>query len=133
MKTIIFFFLLTVTYFAQVNGCVWESTFDTTGNTNYHVCKNPHEFAFLTITLADSGDTVIVYSGTNKVDSTYDDEDYTPVSLVDISTGDDADNGIITGNEARHTYMIKWAYKRANFKVWAKKAPNGESYTFEVY
>jgi len=133
MKTIIFFFLLTAQYFAQINGCLFEATIDTTGESNYHACGQSHQFAFLTIALADSGDTVIVYSGTNKPDSTIEDEDYDAISLVDISTGDDVDNGLITGDEAIHTYFIKWAYKRTNFKVYAYKAPNGASYTLEFY
>jgi hypothetical protein len=133
MKTIIFFFLLTVQYFAQVQGCVFSETLDTTGSINNHKCGSAMEFWYLTVALADSGDTLIVYSLADNPDSTIDDEDSVAVSMVDITTGDDVDNGIITGNEARHTYLLKWAYKRKSVKLFAYKAPNGISYILGAY
>lgn len=133
MKAIILFFLFTVTYFAQVQGCIFSETLDTTGAINNHQCRSAMEFWYLTVALDDSADTLIVYSLVDNPDSTIDDEDSVAVSMVDITTGDDVDNGIITGNEARHTYLLKWAYKKKSLKLYAYKAPNGISYVLGAY
>ena len=133
MKTIILFFLLTVTYFAQVNGCVWQNaTIDTTGNTNYYWCKHAKEFAYLTVALDNANDTLLIYTGTNLPDSTYDDQVYVLANLIDVTTNAEVDSGVVTGFTTAHTFKIN-AYKRASIKIYAQAAENGEVYQLEFY
>ena len=133
MKTIILFVLSSIYTFGQVQGCIFTSTLDTTGSVNNHKCGSAMEFWYLTIALSDSSDSIYVYALVDNPDSTIDDEDSVAVSMIDISTGDDVDNGLITGNEARHTYMLKWAYRHKSIKIWAKASAGGETYILGAY
>src|SRR4030065_1260580 len=112
MKTIKYFiafaifFLFTSFMPAQVQGCVWTATLADTGEVDYYQCRSATEFWRFTIALVDSQDTIKIYTGTNLPDSTYEDEIYSQVSLVEQHTGDTVTE--ITGDEAQHSYFIKW-------------------------
>jgi len=123
--------IFSIQTFAQTQGCVWTAAADTTGETDYYQCRSAMEFFYLTVALVDSADSIIVYSGTNLPDSTYEDEIYTQVSLKDISSGDI--KTLITGDEATHTYMPLWGYKRKNIKIEAYSISDTTVYYLESY
>jgi len=131
MKTIILFFFLTVQYFAQVQGCVWTATLQDTGEVDYYQCRSASEWWFITVALIDSSDTIKVYSGTNLPDSTYEDEVYSLIGLKDLTTGNDVE--VITGDEARHTYLPLYGVKRKNLKIEATAWSDTLTYYVETY
>ena len=69
--------------------------------------------------------------GTNKPDSLYTAEDYSQVSVR--RTSDWTDYTEITGNEARHTYLILGGYKRKNIMIKATAISDTTNYTLEGY
>ena len=94
--------IFSIQTFAQVQGCVWTAALDTTGETDYYQCRSAMDHFFITVALVDSGDTITVYSGTNLPDSTYNDEIFTRISLMDLDSNKVVD--VITGDELTHTY-----------------------------
>jgi hypothetical protein len=134
MKKIILialFAIFSIPLFAQVQGCVWTATLADTGEADYYQCRSASEFWRFTIALVDSQDTVKIYTGTNLPDSTYEDEIYTQTSVVDINSGDT--KTLITGDEARHTYFLKWGYKIKNIKIEATAWEDTTTYYIETY
>lgn len=131
MKTIIFFFLLTATYFAQSKACQFISQLDSVG-TNYHECVQASEFAVLSITLGAAGDTVYVGIGTNLADSTTQQQEYSNIVVTDLTTGSEVT--LITGNTtANRKYFIKWGYKQKCVRLTASSNANDTNYILEFY
>ena len=120
--------LFTAPMWAQVQGCNFESAVDTTGETDYWQCRGNGEFWFIDVALIDSSDTLTVWLGTNKPDSTYTAEDYTQVNVRDLADwGTDATE--ITGDEAEHKYMILAGYKFKNIMIKANAISDTTNYT----
>lgn len=130
MKTLIFFFLLTATYFSQVR--VWSANIDTTGETVYKSCENPHSIWYFTVALIDSGDTIKIYGGTNQPDTAVASEKYSQLYLQDIADSSGHSN-VITGDEAWHTYIILNQDRRKNIKLEATAIDDTTAYIIEVY
>lgn len=133
MKKLTLLIILFCAYisYAQVQGCVWTAALDTVGETDEYQCRSAMEFFYITVALVDSADSIIVYSGTNLPDSTYDDEIYTQVSLKDITDGEIYQ--VISGDEATHTYMPLWGYKRKNIRLEAYSISDTTVYYLESY
>ena len=123
--------IFSIQTYAQVQGCVWTATLADTGEVDYYQCRSAGEFWRFTIALNDSSDTVKVYTGTNLPDSTYEDEVYSQVVLTDQNSGDDVTE--VTGDEARHTYFVKWGYKIKNIKIEATAWSDTTTYYLETY
>ena len=75
-QLIVFLILLSGISFAQVR--VWSADLDTTGQTAYYSAERPHQIWYFTTALADSGDTIKIYGGTNQPDTAVASEDYVP-------------------------------------------------------
>lgn len=128
---LIVLWIASVSIYAQPEACVWESALDTTGETDYFECVQRTEFFYLTITLSGSSDTVTVWAGTNKVDSVYTAEDYNQIMIR--RTADWEDYSVITGNVARHKYILLAAYKLRNIMLKGNALSDTTTYTLEAY
>lgn len=130
MKAIFLFILFSCLAFGQVKHVT--ATLDADEEADIHSNERNYSFFYITVALADSADTVKVFSGTNDPDSTTaTNESYTQAVLTNISSGSEVTE--ITGDELTNTFIGRWSYKRVNWKIQATAWSDTITYDLEWY
>jgi hypothetical protein len=121
---ILFFFLLTMVSFSQVRTFADSVQ---TADTTYHYIARGFEFAILTVTLPNSGDSLGVYVGTAETSPKYG-----RIVVTDMY----ADESVltVTGNTTvNRKYFIKWGYKQKYIAIISPANSATIHYTLEAY
>lgn len=124
MKHLILFFLLTIASFGQVRTFVDSVA---TADTTYHYVARGYEFAVLTVTLPNSGDSIGVYIGTMETSPKYG-----RIMVLDTYAGSNVLT--ITGNTTTNRkYILEYGKRQKYIAIITPTNSATIHYTLEAY